>query len=59
LFPPVSLLDLKAYYRARRYLDETIKSLPLSPDADLFSRLWHRFSRLGGIRARHTDRPAA
>lgn len=57
--PDFSLLDLKAHYRARRYLDETIKSLPISPDADLFSRLWHRFSRLGGIRARHSDHLAA
>jgi putative transposase len=51
--PDFSVLDLKAHYRARRYLDETIKSLPVSPDAHLFSRLWQRFSRLGGIRARH------
>ena len=57
--PDFSVLDLKAHYRARRYLDEAIKSLPISPDADLFSRLWHRFSRLGGIRARHADHLAA
>jgi putative transposase len=57
--PDFSVLDLKAHYRARRYLDETIKSLPISPDADWFSRLWHRFSRLGGIRARHADHLAA
>jgi putative transposase len=57
--PDFSILDLKAHYRARRYLDETIKSLPLSPDTDLFSRLLHRFSRLGGIRAHHTVNLAA
>jgi putative transposase len=57
--PDFSVLDLKAYYRARRYLDETIKSLPVSPDVDLFSRLWQRFSRLGGIRARHSQHLAA
>jgi len=51
--PDFSVLDLKAHFRARRYLDETIKSLPVSPDSDLISRLWHRFSRLGGIRAHH------
>jgi hypothetical protein len=51
--PDFSVLDLKAHARARRYLDEAIKSLPVSPDADLFSHLWHRFSRLGAIRARH------
>jgi len=57
--PDFSVLDLKAHYRARRYLDETIKSLPFSPDANLFSHLWHRFSRLGGIRALHSDHLAA
>ncbi len=48
--PDFSVLDLKTHFRARRYLLETIKSLPVSPDDDLFSRLWHRFIRLGGIR---------
>jgi putative transposase len=48
--PDFSVLDLKAHFRARRYLDEAIKSLPVSPDSNLFSRLWHRFSRLGTIR---------
>ncbi|MCK6581054.1 MAG: transposase, partial [Anaerolineae bacterium] len=57
--PDFSVLDLKAHYRARRYLDETIKSLPVSPDADLFSRLWQRFSRLGGIRPAPPTSPAA
>jgi hypothetical protein len=36
-------------YCATRYLDEPIKSLAISPDNELFSRLWHRFSRLVGI----------
>lgn len=57
--PDFSVLDLKAHYRAKRYLDEAINSLPISPDADLLSRLWHCFSRLGGIRARHPDHLAA
>jgi putative transposase len=56
--PDFSVLDLKAHYRARRYLTETIKSLPVSPDDELFSRLWHRFSRLGGIRS-HPILPSA
>jgi hypothetical protein len=30
----------------------------VSPDAELFSRLWHRFSRLGGIRSHPTLRSA-
>jgi putative transposase len=57
--PDFSVLDLKSHFRARRYLLETIKLLPISPDDDLISRLWHRFIRLGGIRARHPDQLAA
>jgi hypothetical protein len=45
-----SVLDLKSHFRARRYLDETINSLPDPPDPHLISRLWQRFSSLGGIR---------
>jgi putative transposase len=37
--PDFSVLDLKTHFRARRYLLETIKSLPVPPDDDLFSRL--------------------
>lgn len=53
--PDFSILDLKTHFRARRYLLETIKLLPVSPDADLFSRICLRLTRLGGIRARHFD----
>jgi hypothetical protein len=48
--PDFSVLDLKTQFRARRYLDETIKSLPDPPTADLISGLWRRFCALGGIR---------
>lgn len=48
--PDFSVLDLKCHFRARRYLLETIKSLPDPPAANLISRLWLRFSALGGIR---------
>lgn len=48
--PDFSVLDLKSHFRARRYLEETIKSLPDPPTAHLISRLWLRFSALGGIR---------
>jgi putative transposase len=54
-----SVLDLKAQFRARRYLDETIKMLPDPPDDDLVSRIWRRLTALGGIRVRHPDRFAA
>jgi len=57
--PDFSVLDLKAHFRARRYLGEAIKSLPVSPEPHLIARLWHAFSRLGSIRAPHIDRHAA
>jgi len=46
-----SVHDLKTHFRARRYLDETIKCLPVSPDESLISRLWHKLTALGGIRS--------
>lgn len=57
--PDFSVLDLKAQFRARRYLDETIKMLPNPPNEHLISRIWHQLTRLGGIRTRHTPAPAA
>jgi len=45
-----SVLDLKTHFRARRYITETIKCLPVPPDEPLISRLWHRLTSLGGIR---------
>jgi hypothetical protein len=57
--PDFSVLDLKAQFRARRYLDETIKMLPDPPDDDLVSRIWRRLTVLGGIRVRPLDRFAA
>ena len=50
--PNFSVLDLKAQFRARRYLSETIKMLPEMPEPDLISRIWQRLSRFGGIRTR-------
>jgi len=57
--PDFSVLDLKTHWRARRYLDETIKSLPDPPTPDFISSLWRRLSVLGGIRTRHPERLAA
>ena len=57
--PDFSVLDLKAQFRARRYLDETIKMLPDPPGDDLVSRIWRRLTAFSGIRVRHLDRFAA
>jgi len=54
-----SVLDLKARFRARRYLHETIKMLPESPSSDLISRIWQRLSRFSGIRTRSSHDFAA
>jgi putative transposase len=45
-----SILDLKALFRARRYLHETIIALPESPHPNIISRIWQRLSVLGAIR---------
>jgi putative transposase len=57
--PDFSVLDLKAQFRARRYLDETIKMLPDPPGDDFISRIWRRLTALGSIRVRQLDRFAA
>ncbi len=54
-----SVRDLKAQFRARRYLSETIKMLPETPEPDLISRIWQRLTRFGGIRTRPLDDFAA
>ena len=50
--PYFSVLDLKAQFRAQRFLSETIKMLPEMPEPLLISRIWQRLSRFGGIRTR-------
>jgi putative transposase len=59
IHPDFSVLDLKAQFRARRYLDETIKMLPNPPGDDLVFRIWRRLTAFGGIHVRHPDRFAA
>ena len=54
--PDFSVRDLKAQFRAQRYLSETIKMLPETPEPDLISRIWQRLSQFSGIRTRsHHD----
>ena len=57
--PDFSVRDLKAQFRARRYLAETIKMLPETPEPDLISRIWQRLARFSGIRTRQIDDFAA
>ncbi|MEO0597956.1 MAG: transposase [Chloroflexota bacterium] len=57
--PDFSVLDLKAQFRARRYLDETIKMLPDPPCEDLISRIWRRLSAFSSIHLCSSDPFAA
>lgn len=54
-----SVRDLKAQFRARRYLSETIKMLPEAPAPDLISRIWQRLAQFGTIRVPMIDDLAA
>lgn len=47
--PAFSLLDLKAHYRGRRYVIETIKLLPQKPDALLLATIFEHIARLGMV----------
>jgi putative transposase len=47
--PQCSVLDLKAEYRGYKYVLETIKLLPESPDEDLIAALFSQVARLGRI----------
>lgn len=57
--PDFSVLDLKALFRARRYLHETIIALPEPPPPNIISDIWQRFSVLGAIRPLDNFRNAA
>jgi putative transposase len=48
--PDFSILDLKALFRARRYLHETIIALPEPLPPHIISSIWQRFAALGAIR---------
>ena len=47
--PQFSLLDLKALYRAFKYVEEVIKLLPQKPESILFSRILNQVANLGAI----------
>jgi len=55
----LSVLDLKAHFRAHRYLSETIKLLPDPPDEVLISRIWRRLTRFSAIHPKQSDRSVA
>ena len=44
-----SILDLKAFYRGFRYLDEFIKLLPQKPQPIFLSRILNQVANIGAI----------
>ena len=49
--PEVSVLDLKAHFRAQKYALETLKLLPEKPDAIVIQQILDDIPRIGAIRA--------
>ncbi len=47
--PKSGVIDLKAYYRAAKYFEETIKRLPKKPDPILLEQIFGHIATLGAI----------
>jgi putative transposase len=54
--PDAGVLDLKTFFRSRRYVAEIIKSLAEKPDAILIQHLFGKVARLGAI---HQPQPCS
>jgi len=48
-YPSFSVIDLKAHFRGRKYVVETLKLLPQMPEPILIQRIFSRLTQLGGI----------
>jgi putative transposase len=49
--PACSLLDLKAWFRADKYVTETIKMLPEKPEPVLLAQIFTKVAGIGRIHA--------
>jgi len=49
--PDSGILDLKAYFRAAKYFEETIKMLPQKPELFLLEQIFGQIATLGCIHA--------
>jgi len=49
--PNSGILDLKAYFRAAKYFEETIKMLPQKPEPFLLQQIFDQIATLGCIHA--------
>ena len=54
--PEAGVLDLKTFFRSRRYVTEIIKSLAEKPDAILIQLLFDKVAKLGAI---HQPQPCS
>jgi hypothetical protein len=50
-YPDSGVLDLKAYFRAAKYFEETIKMLPKKPEPFLLEQIFGQLATLGCIHA--------
>jgi hypothetical protein len=50
-YPDSGVLDLKAYFRAAKYFEETIKMLPKKPEPFLLEQIFGQIATLGCIHA--------
>jgi hypothetical protein len=50
-YPESGILDLKAYFRAAKYFEETIKMLPQKPEPILLEQIFSQVASLGCIHA--------
>jgi hypothetical protein len=50
-YPESGILDLKAYFRAAKYFEETIKMLPQKPEPILLEQIFSQVASLGRIHA--------
>jgi len=56
--PESSILDLKAYFRAAKYFQETIKMLPQKPEPILLQQIFGQVASLGCIHAVNVQVPS-
>jgi len=56
--PESSILDLKAYFRAAKYFEETIKMLPQKPEPILLEQIFGQVASLGCIHAVNVQVPS-
>jgi putative transposase len=55
--PESSILDLKVYFRAAKYFQETIKMLPQKPEPILLEQIFGQVASLGCIHAGNVQVP--